>query len=299
MSSMDLLCCENGVIPDEVKAYIDPILINDDRVLENLLRDDAQSSIKNYFVTIQREITPKMRELVAEWMWEVCEEQQCQEEVFALAMNYMDRFLCTIAVKKTQLQLLGTACLLVSSKLKETIILQSNVLVAATDSSFSLHDLQLWESLVLSKLKWDMAAVLPHDFIYYLVRRIDKDLLYDYSKVQKHAHFLIAMCVRDFKFSVFSPCVIAIGCITAALDGLDWLRRRAWTMTALNDRFSQITGINKNIIQNCTDAVQSMVAASISNYVAMKCQNPEEKSPDLTTFPATPPDVADVSHLNF
>lgn len=55
----------------------------------------------------------------------------------------------------------------------------------------------------------------------------------------------------------------------------------------------------QNIIQNCTDAVQSMVAASISNYVAMKCQNPEEKSPDLTTFPATPPDVADVSHLNF
>lgn len=69
---MDLLCCENGVFPDEVKAYLDPTLLNDDRVLENLLKDDAcYSSLTNYFGTIQLQITPEMRKIVADWMWEV------------------------------------------------------------------------------------------------------------------------------------------------------------------------------------------------------------------------------------
>lgn len=76
-------------------------------------------------------------------LFQVCEEQQCQEEVFALAMNYMDRFLNTIEIKKTQLQLLGTACLLISSKLRETITLKCNTLVACADRGFSLQDLKV------------------------------------------------------------------------------------------------------------------------------------------------------------
>jgi hypothetical protein len=73
--------------------------------------------------------------------FQVCEEQKCQEEVFPLAMNYVDRFLSVCPIRKNQLQLLGTACLLLSSKLRQPHGLATEDLVFYTDNSISIDDL--------------------------------------------------------------------------------------------------------------------------------------------------------------
>lgn len=71
----------------------------------------------------------------------MCEAQKCQEDVFPLSMNYMDRFLSVCPIVKTQLQLLGTACLLLASKLREPEHLSASQLVSYTDHSFTEADL--------------------------------------------------------------------------------------------------------------------------------------------------------------
>ena len=71
----------------------------------------------------------------------MCEEQRCEEEVFPLAMNYLDRFLSVLNIKKTQLQLLGATCMYVASKLKETIPLTAEKLVIYTDNSITINEL--------------------------------------------------------------------------------------------------------------------------------------------------------------
>ena len=77
---------------------------------------------------------------------QVCEEQKCQEEVFPLAMNYVDRFLSVCPIRKNQLQLLGTACLLLSSKLRQPHGLATEDLVFYTDNSISIDDLAVSRS---------------------------------------------------------------------------------------------------------------------------------------------------------
>jgi len=78
--------------------------------------------------------------------FQVCEEQNCQEEVFPLAMNYVDRFLSVCPIRKNQLQLLGTACLLLSSKLRQPHGLATEDLVFYTDNSISIDDLAVSRS---------------------------------------------------------------------------------------------------------------------------------------------------------
>ncbi|KAK1130254.1 G1/S-specific cyclin-D3 [Melipona bicolor] len=141
---MDLLCCETTDI--ECRAYPDPVLLDDDRVLQNLLKtEERYSPSTSYFDCVQTEISASMRKIVAEWMLEVCEEQKCQDEIFPLSMNYVDRFLSICPIKKSQLQLLGTACLLLASKLRETSPLTVEVLVFYTDNSITTDD--LWVSV--------------------------------------------------------------------------------------------------------------------------------------------------------
>lgn len=58
-------------------------------------------------------------------------------------MSYLDRFLSTCTVGKSQLQLLGTACLLLASKLREPSShgLPAELLVFYTANSITLTDL--------------------------------------------------------------------------------------------------------------------------------------------------------------
>ncbi|XP_068984870.1 G1/S-specific cyclin-D2 isoform X2 [Bombus flavifrons] len=198
---MDLLCCENTAV--ERRAYADPAVLGDDRVLQNLLKtEERYAPSSSYFECVQRDISPLMRKIVAEWMLEVCEEQKCQDEVFPLSMNYVDRFLSICPIRKSQLQLLGTACLLLASKLREPSPLTAEALVFYTDNSVTLDDLWRWEQLVVSKLKWELSAVTPGDFLMHILSRLPVPRTWDPVMVRRHAQTFIALSARVV-FSMF------------------------------------------------------------------------------------------------
>uniref|UniRef100_A0A3Q3F7X9 Cyclin D2 n=1 Tax=Labrus bergylta TaxID=56723 RepID=A0A3Q3F7X9_9LABR len=188
---MELLCLEMDTI---IRARPDPNLLCDDRVLQSLLTIEERFLPQySYFKGVQKDIQPFMRRMVATWMLEVCEEQKCEEEVFPLAMNYLDRFLAVVPTKKCNLQLLGAVCMFLASKLKETRPLTAEKLCIYTDNSIRPQELLEWELVVLGKLKWNLAAVTPNDFIEHIVRRLPlpKDKL---ALIRKHVQTFIALC---------------------------------------------------------------------------------------------------------
>lgn len=144
-----LRCVESMPAMLELRSEEDPALAGDARVLANILaRQEPRGSeaaaageFEDYFETVQTEIKSHMRKIVSDWMLEVCEEQQCQPEVFHLAMNYMDRFLGRVRIQKNQFQLLGCVCLFLASKFKETCPLPAESLVIYTDNSVTTYEI--------------------------------------------------------------------------------------------------------------------------------------------------------------
>uniref|UniRef100_UPI00358E4808 G1/S-specific cyclin-D2-like isoform X2 n=1 Tax=Myxine glutinosa TaxID=7769 RepID=UPI00358E4808 len=190
--ALELICRESDVDAPR-RAYFDHNLLSE-RVLNNLLAiEDRYVPHCAYFKCVQREVKPAMRRIVSTWMLEVCEEQRCEEEVFPLAMNYLDRFLCIVATSKSRLQLLAAACMLLASKLRETVPLTADKLCVYTDHSVYLQELLDMELLVLDRLRWDLAAITAHDFLEHLLLQLPLPPG-KLDTVRKHCRTFIALC---------------------------------------------------------------------------------------------------------
>ncbi|VDP26340.1 unnamed protein product [Soboliphyme baturini] len=102
----------------------------------------------------------------------VCEEEKCGYEVFPLSVSYLDRFLSIEAVHKTQLQVLGTACMFLASKIVDVQPLVATRLIQYTANAVTLPQLLSWELLILNRLKWDICSPTPYNFLQHFLYRL-------------------------------------------------------------------------------------------------------------------------------
>ena len=201
-------------MPPTVKAVEDLSQLRDDRVLQNLLRNEEKylPVVPDYMRNIQTCITPSMRKIVADWMLEVVHEQNSQPEVFYLAMNIVDRFLCRCRIMKSQLQLLGTVAILISSKIREPCPIPGKTLITYTDYSITADELKEWELLVLYKLQWEITAITPLDYLDHVLPRLclgESVSAADLNELRRRTETILVLCATEYKFAYHSPSLLA------------------------------------------------------------------------------------------
>ncbi|XP_067236556.1 G1/S-specific cyclin-D2a isoform X2 [Chanodichthys erythropterus] len=232
----------------------------------------------------------------------VCEEQKCEEEVFPLAMNYLDRFLAVVPTRKCNLQLLGAVCMFLASKLKETRPLTAEKLCIYTDNSIRPQELLEWELVVLGKLKWNLAAVTPNDFIEHIMRKLPlpEDKL---DLIRKHVQTFIALCATDFNFAMYPPSMIATGSVAAAICGLQLnsTNRSLWGDN-LTELLAKITNTEVDVLKACQEQIERVLMNNLreGRRQQQKQQQQEQGGPrskalDDQDQSSTPTDVRDIN----
>ncbi|XP_076063920.1 G1/S-specific cyclin-D2-like [Oratosquilla oratoria] len=273
----DLYCNETPCSSEGPLALEDPNILENDRVLHNLVYLQRwYLPTQNYFRHIQGDIQPYMRKCVAKWMLDVCEEQNCEDQVFVTSVNYMDRFLGLHVLERMQLQILGAACLLLASKMRQCRHLSVEVLSYYTDYSVTQEEIKKFEYLLVNTLKWDLSSVTGCDFMDHLLHRAPGAR--KNSLVRKHALTFVSLAATEPALVQVESSAIAAAAIVAAMRGL---KIASWP-TAMAS-MSEAASLDCNALEPIVQQIELVVASEI----AILPQSISQQSSCLLT-PSTP-----------
>ncbi|NWX16682.1 CCND2 protein, partial [Aegotheles bennettii] len=280
--NMELLCCE---VDPMRRALPDPNLLYDDRVLHNLLTIEERYLPQcSYFKCVQKDIQPFMRRMVATWMLEVCIPAPCpgpgRGEAGRPAAGSPPGAAPPPRLLPSPLQPLAPPVAV-------------GVLLLPHPPSPPPPELTRcgaeWELVVLGKLKWNLAAVTPHDFIEHILRKLplpkDKLLL-----IRKHAQTFIALCATDFNFAMYPPSMIATGSVGAAICGL-----QLDDGDSLTDLLAKITNTDVDCLKACQEQIEAVLVTSLRQVRQQQQQSNPSKTVDELDQASTPTDVRDIN----
>jgi len=120
-----------------------------------------------FYLKRQPDITQTMRSILVDWLVEVADEYKLQPETMYLAVSYIDRFLSTMSVLRSKLQLVGTAAMFIAAKYEEIYPPDATEFVYITDDTYTKRQVLRMEHLILKVLAFDLTP----PTIFYFVNR--------------------------------------------------------------------------------------------------------------------------------
>merc|ERR1712013_869766 len=299
-----LQCFENLDFVDakdfmEIESHVDTVIVSDNRVLENMLKAEKEVTVEDYCSNKDSKLAPHMRKIVTDWMMEVCEDQQCKPEVFFLSINYLDRFLSSVNIKKNQFQLCASVCILLASKFSQVVPITTDKLVIYTDSSVTVEELRQWEIKILNVLQWELCSVTTHTFLEHFIPGLCTVLSkVNNNKVRTHAHTIAAMAATEYDLITAKQSIVAAAALSIAVK--EEVEDES-LIAKINHYLARRIKCSENLVHISTSLIESMLArhAYLPSTppplsTATKTQDFSEDSKSRSKTPTYCQDIADI-----
>ena len=128
--------------------------------------ETRRSPVHGAIAQAQAFVTPKMRNVLGNWLVEIVEEYNISSDVLYLGVQLLDRCLWHfLDIKVSRMQLLGCACLFVASKWEGFRDGAAVVFAEMTDFTYSRDQILLWEGHILRALDFDIIGATSKLFL--------------------------------------------------------------------------------------------------------------------------------------
>lgn len=121
------------------------------------LRDkDAALAVNPYYMNEQRDINPKMRSILVDWLIDVHIKFKLLPQTIFMTVNLIDRFLCLEQTTRQQLQLVGITALMVICKYEEIYPPLLKDYAAVCDNAYTKEQILEMEGVIIKAVNFDV-----------------------------------------------------------------------------------------------------------------------------------------------
>jgi len=194
---------------------------NRDDVWSSMIKRERKHRIDMAILDRHREITPRMRSVLIDWLIEVSEVYRLHRETLYMAVNYVDRYLSrqSSATRKSELQLIGISALFFAAKLEEIYPPKLAEFAYVTDSACTEVEMREMELMMLKKLQWELSPPTAISWLNLYLQTAQLPLQTDFhlplypQETFVQIAQLLDLCLMDIGSLRFVPSVLAAACL--------------------------------------------------------------------------------------
>ncbi|CAM2714195.1 unnamed protein product [Rotaria socialis] len=193
-------------------------------IFEHLKSVEHIYAPKANFMEYQSDINPAMRTILIDWLIEVTDEYKLNDETLFLCVQYVDRFLSTVNVTRSKLQLLGTTSMYVASKYEEMYPPALEEFSFITDNTYETKHILRMEQIIMKMLNFSISGPTCYTFLqhYFIDLRSSMPIDNnddDYKSVTMLSNYLCTLTLlHDRPFSSYRSSMIAACCLLYAIQ---------------------------------------------------------------------------------
>lgn len=205
----------------EVRSFVIVFMVN-----SHSFHHQVNQSLPSDFLSIQREMTPKMRSVLVDWLVNVHTQFRLLPETLYLAISVMDRFFSLEVVGKDKIQLVGVTAFFVAAKFEEIYPPTIDDLVAICDNLYGRRDIIKMEMAIVKRLRFDMGHPLPLHFL-----RRNSKAAHASPKIHTLAKYLMELTLLDHECSSWPSSLQAATALFVTLKVMSTDPDNCWTPT--------------------------------------------------------------------
>ena len=174
-------------------------------------KEVAERVPPNYMEERQHTVTPRMRNILADWMVEVINRFDLCIETTFLAINVLDKYLSRVEVQQRDLQLIGVAAIFIASKCEDIYAVTLDDLVAITGNAVEERAVVAQERKILTAIDWCLTSPYPIHFLRRYSKAADSD-----GFVHTVSKFLLELAALHYEMLAYLPSVQAAAAVYLA-----------------------------------------------------------------------------------